>query len=80
MTTHEHICNCGGAGLLHDVGHDGCYRQMAVISPQPAHGADMWRVDKRVITGYTMREQRGYYQHDCGCWSHLSDSVNSISA
>jgi len=41
---------------------------------------DRWMVDGHNITGFTMREQRGYHQHPCGCWSSSPESTNSIEA
>jgi hypothetical protein len=39
---------------------------------------DRWLVDGVDITGYTLREQRGYHQHPCGCWSRSPGSSNSV--
>jgi len=53
-----------------------------VAPPNPAPDdpkyGKMWEVDGRVITDYTLRAQRGYHQHKCGCWSRWQGSVNSL--
>lgn len=54
-----------------------------VVSPEPLGkdpetDFDMWIVEGQVITEYTMRHQRGYSQHHCGCWSRWPGSVNSL--
>jgi hypothetical protein len=77
---HEHNCYCGGIEVTHphNVGIRGCLRIMVI--PPEALEDDRWYVDGQVITGYTLREQRGYRQHPCGCWSRHEGSENSISA
>lgn len=84
---HDHICHCGtGSVEPHEIGTYGCQRIM-VVPPQHM-GGDRWRVANQhhsaehghEITGYALREQRGYHQHSCGCWSRHEGSVNSISA
>jgi hypothetical protein len=90
---HDHRCYCGTAtpnhkwGEAHAIGKCGCVRRMAVGTeipkPAPPHsemGFDMWEVSGAAITDYTLKHQRGYAQHPCGCWSHWCDSVNSIDA
>lgn len=85
LGAHEHSCHCGTASHTpHETGTDGCVRSI-VATPKPApnhpeHGFQMWEVDGHVITDFTLRQQRGYYQHPCGCWSSHGDSVNSIEA
>ena len=54
-----------------------------VASPQPLGadpdtGIEMWIVEGHIITEYTMRHQRGYHQHECGCWSRSPGSTNSL--
>lgn len=56
-------------------------------APEPVNELDAelptserWRVDGHEITGYSLREQRGYYRHPCGCWSRHEGSTNSIEA
>ena len=78
----KHLCWCGMSEQTpHEVGKNGCQRFMTT-SPEPA-GDDpvlgkMWRVDGHVITDYTLRQQRGYSQNDCGCWQRWAGSTNSL--
>lgn len=80
----SHKCHCGtGRSNPHVIGDEGCVRRM-VPSPEPLGkdpdtGFDMWLVDGQLITDYTMRQQRGYHQHECGCWSRSPGSTNSLS-
>jgi len=78
---HAHICGCGTASQSpHLIGELGCVRFM-VKAPRPVSCADdRWIVDGQNVTGYTLRDQRGYYQHPCGCWSRSPGSTNSIDA
>jgi hypothetical protein len=46
-------------------------------APVPA-GAERWLVDGHEITDFTLRQQRGYFQHPCGCWSTHGDSDTSL--
>ena len=79
MTKHYHSCTCGMAEQTpHEVGTHGCVRYMTeapAVRPD-----DHWLVDGETITGYTLRQQRGYWQHPCGCWSRWVGSDNSIEA
>jgi hypothetical protein len=76
---HDHTCHCGTARVSpHQTGTQGCERFMTI--PPEDMGGDRWRVDGHEITGYSLREQRGYHQHSCGCWSRHEGSDNSISA
>lgn len=78
------ICHCGTATHSpHVVGENGCVR-FITDAPQPF--ADdpelnhpMWLVDGQLITDFTLRQQRGYHQHENGQWSRWGGSVNSIS-
>lgn len=73
----DHTCHCGTASIVpHQTTQHGCVR-LLVDSPAPLAN-DMWLVDGHSITGFTLREQRGYHQHPCGCWSRSPDSCNSI--
>jgi hypothetical protein len=73
----EHLCHCGlGAGTTHEVGSLGCANVMADTPKELP--LDMWHVDGVMITGYTLREQRGYCKHACGCWSRGAYNANSI--
>lgn len=75
----DHQCHCGTAtSTPHNVGENGCLR---ILTPAPVPRADnRWFVDGSEITDFTLRQQRGYYQHPCGCWSRCPGSENSISA
>ena len=78
---HEHSCNCGtGKGSPHETGKDGCMRFMT-SSPIPCED-DMWEVghpdNVHKINNYNLRQQRGYHQHPCGCWSRQEGSTNSL--
>jgi len=76
-------CSCGGIfEPNHELGIVGCLREVAYPQPRKISGEyDKWFVGGCVITGFTMREQRGYYQHgDGGKWSRPKDheSTNSL--
>ena len=72
----DHDCYCGtGKGTPHKTGEDGCVRFM-VEDPINYHGK--WIVNGIEITDFTLREQRGYCEHVCGCWSRWPGSKNSI--
>lgn len=79
VVRHDHQCSCGTATHTpHETGTCGCVRYMTeapAVRPD-----DRWFVDGHEITDYTLRQQRGYHQHDCGCWSRWPGSENSISA
>jgi hypothetical protein len=75
---HDHACHCGTELEPHSTGEGRCVRRI-VASPEKLQN-DFWRVDGQEITGYSMREQRGFYQHPCGCWSRWPGSKNSIEA
>lgn len=76
----SHLCHCEFAAKTpHVVGDQGCEREM-VASPEPFAkdpdtGAEMWVVDGQIITEYTMKHQRIYIQHECGCWSRNSYDI-----
>lgn len=74
-------CNCGGVNQAHNVGDHGCFRKHEPIKPRKVSCSEKWFVDGRVVTEFTLLQQRGYYQHPCGNWSKPVDgkSVNSIS-
>lgn len=78
-TVHEHSCGCGYV-TPHNVGEGGCLREFA-IAPVELNN-DWWQVEgKGAITGFSLRDQRGYHQHSCGCWSRSKGgSTNSIDA
>ena len=74
--THDHTCHCGtGKTEPHKTGTEGCVRFM--VEP-PVQYTDGWLVDGQMITDYTLRDQRGYHQHPCGCWSRWPGSTNSL--
>lgn len=70
METHDHRCWCGTSSVPnhpHETGENGCIRYM-VEPPDLSDGTTM----------YTYKQQRGYYQHPCGCWSRHPGSTNSL--
>lgn len=74
---HDHSCHCGTASRApHETGTLGCVR---FITESPVHvPPDRWLVDGGEITDFTLRQQRGYHRHPCGCWSRWPGSSNSI--
>ena len=81
-TKHNHACHCGTATHSpHETGENGCKR-FITGNPTKAHDdpdlGEMWYADGNLITGYTLRFQRGYFQHPCDCWSRWEGSVNSL--
>ena len=78
-----HHCYCGaGAATPHVIGDQGCIRGV-VPSPRPIWldpdtGIQIWIVDGHAITEYTLKHQRGFNQHECGCWSSWHGSSNSL--
>lgn len=66
---HNHICYCGAnlKSTGHEIGHNGCQRYM--VEPP----------DLTLATLFIYKEQRGYRQHDCGCWSRWIGSSNSLT-
>jgi len=81
MNAHDHKCHCGAFDALHEheTGCPGCYRQMCA-QPWPMEN-DWWIVEGQEITGTSLREQRLYHQHPCGCWSRSKEhGENSIEA
>lgn len=78
---HNHACYCGTAAdskTPHITGASGCVRFMTK-EPEPRPN-NRWFVDGNEITDFTLRQQRGYHQHECGCWSRCGGSTNSIAA
>jgi hypothetical protein len=51
-----------------------------MVLPPQYLGDDRWIVDGQEITGFMLREQRGYHRHICECWSRHEGSDNSVSA
>jgi len=83
---HDHSCGCGTTKVFpHNIGENGCQRFMT-SAPQPIiqtvedfrRDGKMWKVREEILTDYSLRHQRGYFQHPCGCWSRWRDSSNSI--
>lgn len=66
---HDHSCHCGTAQTSpHQTGTDGCLRYMCdPPEPKPPETLD-----------YPYKQQRGYRQHPCGCWSRWPGSENSL--
>jgi hypothetical protein len=78
---HDHTCHCGTSKKSpHNVGEDGCVRFMTKAPRPVSCEEDRWMVDGKNITGFTLRQQRGYHKHPCGCWSRWPGSSNSIEA
>lgn len=77
-------CTCGGSERVHKVGDRNCLREKVLIKPRPfPKFEDKWILEHdEVVTGTTLREQRGYHQHRGGSWSRPKDhsSENSIEA
>jgi hypothetical protein len=73
---HQHECHCGTGRLTpHVTGEDGCVRFMTAA---PVCEGETWHINGSLVTDYTLREQRGYHQHPCGCRSRWLGSINSI--
>lgn len=76
-------CSCGCTlPPNHSLGVFECLRERVINNPTKIKVfEDMWFVEGNVITGFTLREQRGYHQHSCGGWSRPKDheSTNSLS-
>lgn len=84
MKTCIHECYCGTATHVpHGIGKSGCQRE--ITSNPDKFGSDletnspMWLVDGQIITEYTLKFQRGYYEHPCGCWSRFGPDDSSPS-
>lgn len=78
---HDHACNCGTATHTpHVTGENGCVRRIVKTPIEVPLAGDRWVVEGHEITGFSMREQRGYHQHPCGCWSSHGSSDNSVKA
>lgn len=79
-------CHCGTATHApHETGTHGCKRFVVeppkLVGKHPELGCDMWDTgDGQPITDYTLRQQRGYHQHEDGTWTRWAGSENSISA
>jgi hypothetical protein len=74
---HDHNCHCGTAqSTPHQIGEGGCVRFMTE-APSPTESGN-WLVGGHEITDFTLKQQRGYSQHPCGCWSTHGDSNTSL--
>lgn len=68
---HDHTCHCGTANTTpHETGKCGCIRFMT----------DAPALEDGQTIEYPYKQQRGYHQHPCGCWSRWDGSKNSLSA
>lgn len=81
ILTREYQCYCGtGATTPHYVGTQGCVREI-VNAPRPTKEGD-WEVEEgeefQTISEYTMKQQRGFEQHECGGWSRWPRTTNSL--
>ena len=66
---HDHKCYCGTSEIFgHETGQDGCARFMT-DAPEIKEGESI---------DYPYKQQRGYHQHPCGCWSRWPCSINSL--
>lgn len=66
---HDHSCYCGcGFETPHLIGTRGCLRFMT-NPPELKPGETL---------DYPYKQQRGYHQHPCGCWSRWPSSLNSL--
>ena len=73
---HNHECFCGTSRKRrHIISENGCKRFMTL---SPIKHGDRWFVDGSYCTDYALRQQRGYHQHECGCWSRWEGSMNSL--
>lgn len=68
---HDHRCWCGTEEKTpHEIGDGTCCRFM--VEPPTFDNGE---------TLFTWTQQRGYYQHPCGCWStRPGGSENSLDA
>jgi hypothetical protein len=82
----KHECQCGGIDHPHTISETGCFRYMTespiLAGKHPELGCDTWKMpdEDGAITDFTLRQQRGYHQHECGCWSRSEGSFNSVDA
>ena len=77
MTKIVNICHCGTASHTpHEVGMDGCCRYL-VDAPRKVESR-CWLVGGKLLTDFTLRQQRGYSMHSSGNWSRSPGSVNSL--
>ena len=60
-----HKCDCGAYESQHSISRGRCQRIMVAAPSGEA-------------TKYTLDHQRGYFRHDCGCWSRWIGNENSL--
>lgn len=85
IVDHDHTCHCAyGKSEPHTIGQDGCVRTLVnaptiiSLSTTGDRNYDRWLVDGVDVSWFTLKEQRGYHQHPCGCWSRSPGSFNSV--
>lgn len=76
-------CHCGGIEETHKIGEDDCLREEVAKKDNPIlvdSINDKWKVTGHIITGFTLRQQRGYHHHGNNDWSRPKDheSTNSL--
>jgi predicted nucleotidyltransferase len=79
----EHLCSCGKATHYpHETGKSGCTRRISSITPirnaEKVNTHQEWQVGDHSVSDYTLKEQRGYRQYECGCWTRARESTNSL--
>ena len=82
---HDHTCHCGTASATpHETREQGCVRHMVdtptLVTQNTDPDANRWLVEGSEITEFSMKQQRGYHKHPCGCWSRWPGSSKSIDA
>ena len=65
---HNHVCFCGLEDAPHATGSGKCVRFMC----------DPPELKPHETLDYPYKQQRGYYQHSCGCWLRWPGSINSL--
>lgn len=76
------ICNCGGVNSPHRLGGGMCFREIFKGEVRKVPGKkDYWFVEGCEITGFSLRQQRGFAKHGRK-WSRPKGggSYNSIGA
>lgn len=75
-----HKCYCGTARPApHSIGSNGCTRLMTKTPTWIGGGGwHEWEVSGHTLSAYCLKHQRGYFKHDCGCWSRAAESSNSL--
>lgn len=78
MATETLMCSCGGYANQHILGSSDCLRVEVKHKPITISD-DRFVIRGRVISGTTLREQRGYSEHAAGRWSAPKDGVSENS-